>query len=845
MKKAGILLFLIAFLLIANTSSVYAAHYDFSDAFGQFFDGWRRAGYFNMRSSFWHAMWKGNSFSEAADYVGEKEICPLDFPTRCYNEDDEAVLHKYVWEPSCRGYDEDCCKETIVKCRDLLSKEATGYKLDWKELEDLKLCRDYDCVPKGTCSTDTDCKNQIYCPMVQNGPETVSCDEEFKICYCAGVCGDGYCDFSEAMKGSCPKDCPEGIDSDNDGVSDVTEFITGTGNVSDTDKDGLSDWQEVQIGTDPNDPDTDDGGVCDGPKAVSGKCSKGPDPCPLDSENNCYEGLAPGDSPVYSDTDRDGIPNSIDHCPVDPSDACYPGNDPDIDTDRDGLPDKWSLELGIGLGTDDADNDGLTNALELELGIDPLNPDSDSDGLPDGWEILNGVDDPYADPDNDGIINLYEYYASLDPFNPDSDNDGTPDGEEGLIPQDEDRIELRIEEIYPSEIEEGAWTFNYGDTVQQIIVDARYSNGASLLQPFVVGNLNVKGGAETIPIFFNSTIENKFVASPNYDILKKNDEGGYLSLDVFAMDVLGKNASYSTRIYIANIDKKLLDITVRSPEGTYAYGQNVPFEVVPNVNGVRDLEMEVFVEGAGDEFSLFQQGDSFVGEYPLGLDSPDPLPFFFIVRATGESLGSNSVDALKRIEIRVKPLLNAEYLGDESGSGILAFSVSYPDGSELPDKNLEFEMGDFNDTVAKSKDGLYEIVYEAPGGEQLAHFIDAFGNIGKAKMSLPQTQEVIVDTGGIVWTVLLVVIIFFAAFFAYNYFTGKTFFFEIKKDEKKDRTKRKKELVELIDDIKKRYYKNQISKESAQNKIADYEGQLMIIEKELQEDSNDHKRRHK
>ncbi|MEO1995993.1 MAG: UvrD-helicase domain-containing protein, partial [Planctomycetaceae bacterium] len=68
---------------------------------------------------------------------------------------------------------------------------------------------------------------------------------------------------------------------------------------------GLEDWQEIARGTDPTDPDTDDGGQCDGPKGVVGFCRAGPDPCPFDSNNYCYKRVPAGGSPRDYDADND------------------------------------------------------------------------------------------------------------------------------------------------------------------------------------------------------------------------------------------------------------------------------------------------------------------------------------------------------------------------------------------------------------------------------------------------------------------------------------------------------------------------------------------------------------
>ncbi|KXK26970.1 MAG: hypothetical protein TR69_WS6001000994 [candidate division WS6 bacterium OLB20] len=118
-------------------------------------------------------------------------------------------------------------------------------------------------------------------------------------------------------------------------TADITPTATPTPTPSitpvdpnDEDGDGLTNEEEIELGTDPNDPDTDDDGLTDG---------------------------------FEVEYDSDG--SDLD--PLDP------------DTDEDGTED----------GFEDFDDDGLNNIEEQVYGTNPFIPDTDRDGAGDGEEI--------------------------------------------------------------------------------------------------------------------------------------------------------------------------------------------------------------------------------------------------------------------------------------------------------------------------------------------------------------------------------------------------------------------------------------------------------------------------
>ncbi|MDC1392377.1 gliding motility-associated C-terminal domain-containing protein, partial [Flavobacteriaceae bacterium] len=177
-------------------------------------------------------------------------------------------------------------------------------------------------------------------------------------------------------------------DDDNDGFTDSIEVIDGTNSKDpldyprDEDNDGLTNNQEEDLGTDPNNPDTDGDGIGDAN-----------DPTPLN----------PGAS---GDTDGDGIIDAL-----------------DPDDDDDGYTDVIEIAEGSNpkdsnSTPEDQDQDNFTDDQEAAAGTDPNDPDSDDDG------ILDGADDFPLDPnrsedtDGDGIDNTID---------PDDDNDGVND----------------------------------------------------------------------------------------------------------------------------------------------------------------------------------------------------------------------------------------------------------------------------------------------------------------------------------------------------------------------------------------------------------------------------------
>jgi len=200
--------------------------------------------------------------------------------------------------------------------------------------------------------------------------------------------------------------------------------------VVDADGDGLSDLQEVTLGSDPKDADSDDDGLLDGLEANPADDGDG------DGLRNILDPDSDGDR-IFDGTEsaKDCSNPATDRTKA----VCVADTDPMTstsvitrDTDRggvsDGLEDKnhnGNVDADEGNPNDprddqrlviDTDNDGLSDNTENDLGSNPNDADSDDDGLLDGKELSPGVD-----TDADTLKNVLD---------PDSDGDGLFDGTE-------------------------------------------------------------------------------------------------------------------------------------------------------------------------------------------------------------------------------------------------------------------------------------------------------------------------------------------------------------------------------------------------------------------------------
>ena len=176
--------------------------------------------------------------------------------------------------------------------------------------------------------------------------------------------------------------------------------FTGENCKSDKDNDGLEKCLEKEIGTDPDNPDTDGDGLNDGEEYLTFKTN-----------------------PLITDTDGDEL-NDFEEVKVSKTNPLIP----------------------------DTDNDGLNDGEEVnKYKTDPLKADTDGDGLNDGDEVLNYKTDPLkVDTDGDGLSDYAEVMThKTDPLVVDTDSGSIGDGVEvkrGTDPLDpsDDVVEINV-----------------------------------------------------------------------------------------------------------------------------------------------------------------------------------------------------------------------------------------------------------------------------------------------------------------------------------------------------------------------------------------------------------------
>ena len=215
-------------------------------------------------------------------------------------------------------------------------------------------------------------------------------------------------------------------DTDFDGMYDLWEIINGLSPISpsareDLDQDGLTNLQEFLLGTDPHQRDSDFDSIGD------------------------REDAFPTDSRYALDHDEDGLPDHYEGAPhflTQLIDIRFPflqsinPNDAHEDFDQDGLTNLEEFQIGTDPGKADSDNDGALDGHDPA----PHNPnytrDINDNALPDEWEEANRLivaphmSESELDKDSDRLTNAQEYLLGTDPNEQDTDKDGLGDHED-------------------------------------------------------------------------------------------------------------------------------------------------------------------------------------------------------------------------------------------------------------------------------------------------------------------------------------------------------------------------------------------------------------------------------
>ncbi|MDY6049988.1 MAG: Rib/alpha-like domain-containing protein [Corynebacterium sp.] len=271
--------------------------------------------------------------------------------------------------------------------------------------------------------------------------------------------GDGLNDGDEKKYGTDPLDA----DSDNDGVNDGDE-VSGAQNPFDNDGDGKGDP------TDPTKADTDGDGINDGDEVNGNPATdpntknepSTPDDPNKDTDATTYEpsyteqsgGAGEYEFPRQGEVPEGTtftFPPSVTVGGLEISVTGDPATGDFTLTVPEGLsvgstlnipvtvkyPDKSSevanatfkvTESATDDPNKDTDGDGLTDAQEKELGTDPAKADTDGDGLTDKEEV-DGTKNPF-DADGNLTSESGKPGAPTDPTKADTDGDGTSDGKE-------------------------------------------------------------------------------------------------------------------------------------------------------------------------------------------------------------------------------------------------------------------------------------------------------------------------------------------------------------------------------------------------------------------------------
>ncbi|MFO0747052.1 MAG: hypothetical protein U1F43_15520 [Myxococcota bacterium] len=254
------------------------------------------------------------------------------------------------------------------------------------------------------------------------------CEGDLVNCEEGDVDQDGIPDGSDNCRFVANPDQADHYPAGGNGIGDACDDVDHDG-ITDLDEDrGPDDVANTPDDTDPENPDTDGDGLCDGHVAVAGCVG-------FEDQDGDFDGSDRGTTetdPNNPDTDGDGICDAM----TAPS-GCQGGEslnhtDPlDTDTDDDGLCDGPGGGAWDDSGCNGSET-GLDGRYDVSIDTDPTNPDTDGDGLCDGHQ--NGATTCTGGEDLDGDHNPTDFDEPGDtdtnPLDRDTDHGGVDDGTE-------------------------------------------------------------------------------------------------------------------------------------------------------------------------------------------------------------------------------------------------------------------------------------------------------------------------------------------------------------------------------------------------------------------------------
>tara|TARA_R110002072_G_scaffold1409_4_gene11964 strand:- start:9531 stop:10940 length:1410 start_codon:yes stop_codon:yes gene_type:complete len=260
----------------------------------------------------------------------------------------------------------------------------------------------------------------------------------------------------------------------------------------DTDGDGLTDDEEVELGTDPGNPDSDNDGLNDGDEVVSGT------------------------DPFNGDSDQDGV---LDGADIDPLSA-----------------------------TSDSDGDGISDIEENNNGTDPLSTDTDQDGVEDSNDAFPLDANESIDTDNDGTGDNSDAFPNDSGETTDSDGDGVGDNGDAFPSDPSESADSDNDEIgdnadaYP--LSNLSATLVLNETCDSGVINQLLPNGATFADLITTARAaNIKDGR------FRKAVSNLTNIWKRAGIIAGRDKGKIMSC-------LGKKSMKSDKTNKSDKSKK-------------------------------------------------------------------------------------------------------------------------------------------------------------------------------------------------------------------------------------------------------------------------------------------------